>query len=236
VIKGAIAEDDIPFRNKLVQIITSFRFIEMEYCTENGEDLLKVIDKINPGIVFLDIGLPGISGLEAAKCIRANHPDAEIIFITGYDDYLKEAVELYAADYITKPLNVARLKKTLKRIKRKMLTTQKFLQIKSGEKIELLRENDIFFAEAFQKKTIIHTLKKDFEADHSFKELEEIFSAKIFFRTSRSYLVNIQKINYVKPFSRTSYEISFRNKNCKAYLSSNLYHKFRRKGKELNES
>lgn len=229
MIKGVIVEDDTHFRNKLVQIITSFHFIEIEYCTENGEDLLKVIDKINPEMVFLDIGLPGISGLETAKCIRTNHPDTEIIFITGYDDYLKEAVELYAADYIAKPLNVARFRETLKRIKRKMLTTQKLLQIKSEGKIELLRENDIFFVEASQKKAIIHTLRSDLEADHSLKELEETLSTKIFFRTSRSYLVNIQKIRHVKPFSRTSYEISFRDKNCKAYLSSILYHKFRRK-------
>lgn len=69
MIKGVIAEDNLPFRNKLVQIITSFD-IEIEYCTENAEDLLKVIDKINPGIVFLDIGLPGLSGIEAAKRIR----------------------------------------------------------------------------------------------------------------------------------------------------------------------
>lgn len=69
MIKGVIAEDNLPFRNKLVQIITSFD-IEIEYCTENAEDLLKVIDIINPGIVFLDIGLPGLSGIEAAKRIR----------------------------------------------------------------------------------------------------------------------------------------------------------------------
>ncbi len=234
MIKGVIAEDNIPFRNKLVQIITSLG-IEMEYCTENAEELLKVIDEINPGIVFLDIGLPGLSGIEAAKRIRADHPDAEIIFITGCGDYLKEAMELYAADYITKPLHVERFKETLNRIKRKMLATQKLLQIKSGDKIELLRENDIYLVEAFKKKTIIHTSGKAFEADHSLKELEGALSDNIFFRTSRSYLVNIQKINYIKPFSRTSYEISFRNKNCKAYLSGYLYGEFRRKGKGLNE-
>lgn len=61
MIKGVIAEDNLPFRNKLVQIITSFD-IEIEYCTENAEDLLKVIDKINPGIVFLDIGFAGTIG------------------------------------------------------------------------------------------------------------------------------------------------------------------------------
>jgi two-component system LytT family response regulator len=52
--------------------------------------------------------LPGLPGIEAAKRIRPDHPDAEIIFITGCSDYLKEAIELYAADYITKPLHVER--------------------------------------------------------------------------------------------------------------------------------
>ena len=132
----------------------------MEYCTENAEELLKVIDEINRNS-FLDIGLPGLSGIEAAKRIRADHPDAEIIFITGCGDYLK-AMELYAADYITKPLHVERFKETLNRIKRKMLATQKLLQIKSGDKIELLRENDIYLVEAFKRKQLFIYLRKGF--------------------------------------------------------------------------
>jgi DNA-binding LytR/AlgR family response regulator len=79
MIKGVIAEDNLPFRNKLVQIITSFD-IEIEYCTENAEDLLKVIDKINPGIVFLDIGLPGLSGIEAAKRWVISFPKMTLSF------------------------------------------------------------------------------------------------------------------------------------------------------------
>ena len=230
MLRGIIAEDNPYFRGSLNEIITSFGGIDVGHCVESGEELLEVIEGYDPEIVFLDIGLPGLSGIDTAKYIRAHHPSTEIIFITSHNQYYKEAFELYATDYIQKPINVGRLKKTINRIKAS--NTGKILEVYSEEKILHIREKDIYMVEAFKHKVRIYTREDKIEASHDLKEIE----AKIgsgFFRTGRSYLVNVRKVTAVKPSSRTSFELFFADMPFSAYLSKKLYDEFRTEIKKI---
>lgn len=114
MLRGIIAEDNSLIRKTLEDVILSFGSIDIIYSVGSGDELWEILEFFLPGILFLDIGLPGRSGIEITRHARLYHPFIEIVFITSHEKYLKEAVELYAADYILKPLNVARLKKLSK--------------------------------------------------------------------------------------------------------------------------
>jgi len=82
----------------------------------NAKEALREIGRLEPDVVFLDIEMPEISGLEAADAIQRNHPDIDVVFVTAYQDYAVQAFELAALDYVLKPINGARLARTLERL------------------------------------------------------------------------------------------------------------------------
>ena len=117
MLKVFIVEDDIEFCKEIAAVMSQIDSVKVEYLTSSGEDLLKAVSKTNPDICIIDIGLPDISGINVAEQVRKKYFDTDIIFITAYEDYISEAVKLYASDYIKKPLDQERLIQTIKRIK-----------------------------------------------------------------------------------------------------------------------
>jgi len=232
MLRGAICEDNVFTRKKLVQLIESFGGIEIVCCAGTGKELLAFAKEAEIDLVFLDICLPDLSGIEVAKFIREQHPFSEIIFITSHDDYLKEAIELYATDYIAKPPSGARLQATLERIKQKRFANKKILELKSEDDLVFIPENDIYMIVALGRKVRICTGNHQLEANHSLKEMQSMLGPN-FFRASRSYIVNVGKVTGVGPCSRSSFELLFGN-SYKAYLSKSLYEDFRTRMKTVN--
>lgn len=235
-IRTIIAEDDEYMRKDLIRELLSIDDIEIEYSTDNGEDLMKVLKKVKPELIITDVNMPGISGVEAIKRIRQEIPDSEIIFITSYGEYIKDAVKLYASDFIEKPLDKNRLHQTIDRIKKKFVQKDRITEFKTHDSVEIVKLNDILFVEASLKKTVVHTSNKTFYSDYSLKETEPLLSENFFFKTHRSYIVNIQKIESLRPASRSSYEIWFNNYKTPAYLTKNIYDEFRKALKEFYKS
>lgn len=229
MLRTVIAEDDEIFRRELSRKLAEIDDIKIEYITDNGIDLLNALRKIKPELALLDIKLDKLTAIDAVNKIREDVPDTELIFITSYEEYIKDAIKLYAADYIIKPVNYERLKKTIERIKRKFIDYNNILQFKCGDYVKIVNINDLYFIEASRKKCRIYTSKEDFLADISISQVYDMLDKNIFFRTGRSYIVNILKIYSLEPINRTSFEIKFKNKLYKAYLSKKLYKKFREK-------
>lgn len=236
MLRVAVAEDDVYFRKELIKSLSMLEGINVDYSTGDGYDFFNALLKIKPDIAIMDIGMPGMSGIDVAKNIRSQLPDLEIIFITSYDEYIKEAINLYAADYIEKPLNAERLKQTLSRIKRRYFEVENMLQLKTEEGIRLINPYDICLIEAYGKRTIVYTSYGDFLTEISLKEIEKLLNKEAFFRTGRSFLVNVLKVSSIKSYNRTSFEISFKDVNYKAYLSKDLYQEFRKKIKDIYKS
>ncbi|WP_336745688.1 response regulator [Paenibacillus sp. y28] len=80
----------------------------------------EAVRQLQPDVVFLDIHMPGIQGLQLGELLQASYPAVEVVFVTGYDQYALQAFELYALDYIMKPVQLDRLQKTLQRLTDKM--------------------------------------------------------------------------------------------------------------------
>lgn len=227
-----VAEDNDHLRKHLVKKLSSIDDIEVVYSTGNGKDFLKALEKLKPDIAVTDIDMPGMSGIEATRAIREILPDIEVIFITFYGELIGEAVELYAADFLEKPIDEDRLKQTLERIKNRLAAGDRALQLKSGERVEVVRQNDLYFVEAFKKKSRVYLASGEFVCDLSLKEMEEMLDKDTFFRTGRSYLVHIGKVLSIKPVSRALFEIMFKDIDSRAYLSRKFYEDFRARLKE----
>ena len=116
-IRVLIADDDTGMRmilRKLLQKEDGF-----EVCGEagTGEETLSVFAREHPDVCFLDVEMPGMTGLECARAIQDTAPRTILIFATAHDDYMAEAFEVYAFDYMVKPFKLERVRQTLDRIR-----------------------------------------------------------------------------------------------------------------------
>lgn len=235
LLKVVIAEDDDFFRTKLIDKVASIKDVEIAYSTDNGEKLMNISKKIKPEIIITDIDMPHMTGIDAIKSIREELPHTEIIFITSYSKYIKEAYNLYALDFIEKPIDDNRLIDTIERIKSRFISKDKVFCFKTEDSMECVRANDLYFVEAIKRKTKIHTSSGIFLSNHCMKEISDILVEDIFYKSGRSYIVNLTKINKVKVYSRTSYELNFYNKEESAYLSKVNYEEFLEKVKKIGK-
>ncbi|MHB1406209.1 MAG: LytR/AlgR family response regulator transcription factor [Desulfitobacteriaceae bacterium] len=234
MVSVAIVEDDLLFQEELAKLLVSIPEIDLAGTFTNGEEFLSFVQEHRPQILFLDIGLPGISGIEVADRVRKDFPYMEIVFITADENHGRDAIRLYASDYISKPLDSNRLHETLTQIIRKPPVPEKKIELKCEEKIEILNQEDIYLVEAILKKTLVYTGTHILSCTQSLKEIAAQLDNTMFFRTTRSYLVNMRLVEAIKPCSRTSYQIYFMNKEYRAYLQKKLYPEFRERIKFLS--
>ncbi len=192
----------------------------LDYCeeiqwageAENGIEGIKLIEKIHPDIVFLDIEMPRMDGFEMLH--RLPEKNFHIIFTTAYDQYAIKAIKYAAFDYLLKPIDIEELKIAVSKIHSRP-------QIHTGKKLELLDQNllknnfnkiaistlegllffnisDIIHLEANSNYTTIYfTNRPKLLASRTLKDFEELLPTDIFFRTHHSHLINL---NYIKRY------------------------------------
>jgi two-component system LytT family response regulator/two-component system response regulator LytT len=112
-----IVDDEKPARDELAYIIGQDRSFKIVGEADSGEDALELVDKLEPDVVFLDIEMNGINGLEVARrvCAKENHP--AVIFATAYNQHAIKAFEVRAIDYVLKPFDDERVGESLERLK-----------------------------------------------------------------------------------------------------------------------
>lgn len=126
MLRIAAVDDEYHVLERFERMLTGEADIELCGLFETGDALLKYLENDSLDAVFLDIEMPGLSGLELAEHIMDLNVDTQIIFLTAYNQYAIEAFEVHALDYILKPLTEERLKKTLVRLQKATHNSQKF--------------------------------------------------------------------------------------------------------------
>lgn len=184
-----------------------------------GEELLASEKRFD--IVFLDIQMEGINGIDTAKKLRERQGDAIIIFVTGLKEYVFDALDLYAFHYLLKPLDEKKFAEALEKAIAEVIkkNERKWLFIKT--KNLTLDQSDILYIESKAKKVEIHTLgiNKPIEIYASMDELEKQLSES-FYRCHRSYIVNMSHISQYDNESITVLS------GEKAYLTKKKYGEF----------
>jgi two-component system, LytTR family, response regulator len=224
-LKIIIADDNASSRNLLRHFIRLLPHYKVVGEATNGEEFVQLVLQERPDIVLVDINMPGLNGMEAVKLCKQQLPALQIIFITGYDEFAVEAFEISATDYIVKPVERVRLLRALEKARKyiqlstqtNISTKEKRLGIKSQNSILFLPMEEILFVEKESRKTVIHTSNQKYETTETLSEIQGKLD-DYFFRTHRSYIVNLKKIVKIEPVGET-YLAYFVNSDKVAYIS-----------------
>ncbi|MGE4547109.1 MAG: LytR/AlgR family response regulator transcription factor [Desulfurella sp.] len=208
--KALIIEDEKPAIDELKYLLSFYDFVEIVGEAQDGLEGLNFIKSLKPDIVFIDINIPKIDGIELSKIISSTK--LGVVFITAYDNYAVDAFELNALDYILKPISPSRLEKSLEKAKNFLnqneLKQKKIDKIPVEEKgkIYLLDINQIVFAKSQEGFVKIVTKDSSFLFRKSMKNLEDkLQDFTQFYRVQKSYIVNLQSIYEVIPWFKSTY-------------------------------
>ncbi len=192
MINIAVVDDEKYIRNQVKAWIGK---IEGDYRVDTyaaGEEFLRTGRYYD--IIFLDIQMDGLNGIETARELREQHKESLLIFITGVKEYVFEAFDVAAFHYLLKPISEDRFRDVFSRaiseVKKQGKETQKRLFIKTRNRNYSLNRNDIVFIESRGKKVEIHTCAEIIAAYGSIGELEKELE-EVFYRCHRGYLVNL---------------------------------------------
>ncbi|MEN2767932.1 LytR/AlgR family response regulator transcription factor [Ornithinibacillus xuwenensis] len=218
-IRVMIAEDEMMARKELLYLLKDEKDIYLTPHAEAGEQVIELFMEHQPDVIFLDVQMPGLTGVDAAKYIteKTEGQAPLFVFTTAYDEYALDAFEIEAVDYLLKPYDETRFHKTMVRIRKIMSTkvesrypviqkpsTAKLL-VDDGERMVVLSPESIYYAVPNKRLLEIHTEDKVIMSRMTLQELEDKLSDYEFFRAHRSYLVNLNHVLEITPwFNGTS--------------------------------
>ena len=214
--RALIAEDEPHLADDLLRRLARlWPQLAIVDVVHDGPAARQALIELAPDIAFLDIHMPGLSGLEASQ---AAPPGCRVVFITAYDEHAVAAFEQAAADYLLKPVSDARLEKCLARLKQAMPTqsdallaqlqsllgaagkaeTLRWLRAQVGQDVRLIAVDDVCFFQATDKYTSAVTRDGEFLLRTSLKELASQLDPDVFWQVHRGTLVNVRQIKAAK--------------------------------------
>lgn len=165
---------------------------------ETGEQLLNNYSQ-KAQLVFLDIQMGKLTGMETARQLREIDREVDIIFISGITTYMQEGYEVNAKRYLIKPITLEEFTRQVKPCIQAILKKQEeFIWIKSGYASYRLLVHDILYAETYGRKVNVYTKQKVYDTHISLGKIEKQLDKKQFFRCHRGYLVNLKHIDGIE--------------------------------------
>lgn len=197
--------------------------VEPEYAVyHSGDELIRRGEQFD--IAFLDVEMPGASGIHAGAKLKEKNPRSKIFIVTAYPDYLDEAMRFQVFRYLSKPIDKTRLFRNLKdAVYAYNIETSEF-PIETSAGISVRKSEEIICVESTNRKTIIHTTDGDLFSIKNMEYWRETLSLPCFYSTHRSYIINMR---FVYSISRDSIILKNGNKQMAAFLSRRKYTNFK---------
>lgn len=204
---NCIIIDDEPLARKgLKEYIADTDFLQLAGEFDNPLKATEAISKGEVQLLFLDIQMPKITGLEFFRTLKQPPP---VIFTTAYPQYALDGFELNALDYLVKPISFDRFLKAALKVKEFYEIREKnsvlvsspgtdYFFIKADNKLVKLGYEEVLFAEALQNYVLIHTKDKKYITYLTFKSVEDYLPGDRFIRTHKSYIVAAVKIDSIE--------------------------------------
>lgn len=249
MIKVMVVEDEQEIRRILKKMIEKQEGFQV--VSDCGDFASAVTDftKYRPDVVFMDIDLNGTSGMDCAKVMTELDPKVKIIFATAHSEFMANAFEIYAFDYLVKPFNMERVEKTLCRINdmakqsnplqesQKAYGTEESgevlikeaehnkdkLLIKGREQLIFVDKKDIIMVERIDGSTLITTADDVFQTSASLASIEEKLDEREFMRCHKSYIINLSMISKIEVYGRWTYTVSLKNTDSTALMTAQKY-------------
>lgn len=204
----------------------------------DGEELIALYDKVRPDVVFMDVEMPGKTGIECARYIQDNDPRTVIVFATAHEEYMKSAFEVYAFDYLVKPFKAERALNTFGLIRERLGTAAEAepaavkamkpvarrLMLKHKEGLSFIDLEQIVLVQREERTTVIYTLDGEkYITPDTLSEIDERLPDDMFFRCHKSYIVNLAHIESVSPYGRWTYVIKLAGTRLDALMTHERY-------------
>lgn len=244
---AVIAEDELPQRRELRGLLAEL-WPELEVVAECDDGLaaLDALEQHRPQILFLDIRMPGVSGLEVA---RAAGPQCQVIFVTAYEEYALRAFDEGAVDYLQKPVARDRLGRAVERARARLgKGTQpdiaalldmvqsrlspgragiKWITASIGNSMKMFSIDEVLFFQAQEKYTRVVTAEAEGHIRTPLKELIAALDSEAFWQVHRSVIVRVSAIRAVEKSDDGKLRLSLKNHPEQLPVSSAFQYRFR---------
>jgi len=214
-IRIMIAEDERLAREELIYLLQQEADVELLPYATNGRELLGMVDEHEPDVIFLDIKMPELEGDQAARMLASRKQQPLIVFCTAYEEFAVHAFKLHAVDYLLKPTEPKRLEETLQRIRERLTkpkeepvhTKRSKLLVEENNRLVVIDPATIVYAVREERFVQIHTQTDTYTTRMTLTQVTEKLLGYDFFRTHKSYLVNLHYVKELEPWFNGAYNL-----------------------------
>jgi len=220
-----IVDDETPARDKLRRWLGAHADIDIAGEAADGLAAVTAIDSLAPEVVFLDIQMPGLSGLEVAAQLETDRAPL-LVFVSAHDEHAIRAFDLNAVDYLLKPYDRDRLEKTLQRLRerrdrksaaasvqvaRTQVRSRERLLVPRGERLDLIEASQIHWLEADDNYVHVHTRDAKYLLRRTLADLLAQLGEERFVRIHKSTAVNLAEVASLEPLFKGDHEVRLRS-------------------------
>ena len=224
-IKALVIDDELPARSELAFLLDDIDGISVTGEAGNVRDAIVLIKSKPADVIFLDVNMPGVTGIQLAEGLKTHPRPPAVIFVTAHSQFAVKAFELNALDYLVKPVEVDRLRRAIEKVRARMVNLERKEQgshapdmsekpesamaaevddksrvmVSKGGKKLFIPVRDICYLTARDDYSYLYTAEDRFLSTMSLVKLEAQLSETSIFRVHRRYLVNLNSIVSVNP-------------------------------------
>lgn len=224
--KVVIIDDEPLARSIVVEYLQQHPSIEIAAECNDGFQGVKAIMQHKPDLIFLDIQMPKINGFEMLELLDST---PSVIFTTAFDEYAIKAFEANAIDYLLKPFSKERFDLAIQKWNEKKNTSsekniQSLLEnttkqpdernrivVKNGSDIRIVPMQDVMYIEAYDDYVKIFTKDTYYLKKKTMNYYEQVLDSSQFFRTHRSFIINLQELTKIEPLEKNTYVVLLKN-------------------------
>jgi DNA-binding LytR/AlgR family response regulator len=236
-LKVLVVDDEQLARDELCFLLGQAGGVTMAGQAADGVEGLRLAGALRPDLIFLDVQMPGLTGFEVARRLIEADLDAQVVFVTAFDQYAVDAFAVNAVDYLLKPVDLERLEQTLDRARhrkaseeaaRRQLSAADLeqviaavqarqgrrdqLAIRVGERFVLVQAEEVVHASLVDEAIVVVTNTVSGTSNYrTLDELQARLDPAVFWRVHRSHLVNITKIKEIVPWFSRNYLLKMRD-------------------------
>ena len=213
-LRALVVDDEAPARDDLVWLLDQEPSIGSVAVAGDATEALRLLQHEDTDVVFLDIRMPGLHGLDLARVLGRFAAPPAVVFVTAHEDHAVEAFELRACDYLLKPVRAARLREALARVRPRGGATDgaepavpgpaaaddgyAVLTVELGGRTRFVARDDVRYATASGDYARLHTVDADHLVRVPLSLLESRWAAAGFFRIHRSHLVSLRAVSELR--------------------------------------
>jgi DNA-binding LytR/AlgR family response regulator len=243
---AVIAEDEPLLREELKDALADlWPELEIKAEAQNGIQAIRALETHSPDVLFLDIQMPGMTGLDVARLASGR---CHVVFVTAYDKYAVGAFDQGAVDYVMKPLSATRLATAIARVRERMKSAPanlegllktlveqgraprqflRWISVAHGKAVRLITTDEICYFQADNKYTQVVTANGQSLINKTIKDLLEELDPQVFLQIHRGTVVNINAVAAVHRDVRGRLRVELRQRKEALPVSASFAHLFR---------